>query len=786
MTIQQRTPPSSAAQRAPSPPAWHRRAVSAALALALLLIGAVSLWSLRPPASRPASVPQTEFSAERALARIDDIAAVPHPSGSAAAAEVRDYLVRELSSLGARPTVQTRVASRLPTDGYPTLGRVSNVHAHVPGSKPTGRVLLVAHYDSVPTGPGASDNGANVAAVLEIVRALRSLPQARNDIDVLFTDAEEAGLLGAQGFVDSGAAGDPRRVAVVNLEARGVSGPALMFQMEGGLTSAVADSDVVTTSFAGALYSLLPNDTDLSVLAADGMRGINLAYMGGVARYHTAQDDIAHVNAGSVQHMGDTALAAARALGAADLAEDEPEATYFSLFGTVVSYPAWLTLPLALAALAALVLVMVRGRRHGLRPSRAGLAAGSFTAVLLAAAGVGFGGWWLLTAIQPAFGLGIGAVYHPEPYLVAGALLMVGALLVWYRWARRRMSPAEATTGVLGWFVALALVSAVLLPGGAYLFTWPALLGLGALAATPHAEPRSPLHLLAAGAAALPATVLLLPVAVLVTAAVGLGLSAAPLLMLTLLAATALPLVESPLVEPRPSRRVSAALGASLLLGTAAAAAVAASLNGYSDSNPRPVSLAYAWEADTGTASWLSRGGREQPAVGRLLTAGPSRLDDRIPSLSGAPLYRGSALKARDVPEPLLRRTAPDVVDPATGQRTVRLRLTVPGDAFMVDVFADTTRHSVRGATVDGVDVDATKAVLAEPWGWGIRYAAPSDKGVDLTLRTKGDGPLRLRVLSAASGLPEGVDAPRLPPGTGWAGFPVLSGQTISVRTFSF
>lgn len=781
MTIQQQTPPPSAAQRGPSPTTWRRRGVSAAIALVLLLIGAASVWSLRPPSPRPASVPDTEFSAERALARIDDIADAPHPAGSAAAADVRAYLVRELRRLDARTTVQTRVASRLPSDGYPTLARVSNVYAHVPGSKPTGRVLLVAHYDSVPTGPGASDNGANVAAVLEIVRALRSLPQARNDIDVLFTDAEEPGLLGAQGFVESGVAGDPRRVAVVNLEARGVSGPALMFQMEGGLTSAVAESDAVTTSFAGALYSLLPNDTDLTVLAADGMRGINLAYMGGVARYHTAHDDIAHVNAGSVQHMGDTALAAVRSLGAADLAEDEPATTYFSLFGTVVSYPQWLTLPLALAALAALVLVMVRGRRHGLRPSRAGLAAGSFTAVLLTAVGIGFGGWWLLTALQPAFGFGIGAVYHPAPYLLAGSLLMVAALLVWYRWARRRMSPAEATTGVLGWFVALALVSAILLPGGAYLFTWPALIGLGALAATLHAEPRSPLHMLAAGAAALPATVLLLPVAVLVTTAVGLGLSAAPLLMLTLLAATALPLI-----EPRPSRRVSAALGASLLLGTAAAAAVAASLNGYSDSNPRPVSLAYAWEADTGTASWLSRGGREQPAVGRLLTAGPSRLDERIPSLSGAPLYRGRALKARDVPEPLIRRTAPDVVDPVTGQRTVRLHLTVPDDAFMVDVFANTTHHSVQGATVDGVDIDAAKAALAEPWGWGFRYAALSGKGIDLTLRTEGNGPLRLRVLSTASGLPDGVDAPRLPPGTGWAGFPVLSGQTIAVRTFSF
>ncbi|WP_328624074.1 M20/M25/M40 family metallo-hydrolase [Streptomyces sp. NBC_00353] len=782
MTIQQQTPPPPAAQDSTSPTTmWHRRAVSLAVALVLLLIGAASVWSLRTPQPKPASASQTEFSAKRALARLDDIAAVPHPAGSAAAAEVRAYLVRELRRLGVRPTVQTRVASRTPSGGYPTLARVNNIHAHIPGSKPTGRVLLVAHFDSVPNGPGASDNGANVAAVLEIVRALGSMPQSRNDIDVLFTDAEEPGLLGAQAFVQSKVAGDPRRVAVVNLEARGVSGPALMFQMEGGLTSAVADSHAVTTSFAGALYSLLPNDTDLTVLAADGMRGINLAFMGGVARYHTIHDDVAHVNAGSVQDMGDTALAAVRSLGAADLAEDEPEATYFSLFGTVVSYPGSLTLPLALVALGALVLVLIRGRRHGLRPSRAGLAAGSLTAVLLAAVGVGFGGWWLLSALQPAFTFGIGAVYHPGPYLLAASFLMVAVLFLWYRWAQRRMSCAEASTGVLGWFVALALVSAVLLPGGAYLFTWPALIGLGALAATLHAEPRSPLHVLATAASALPATVLLIPVSVLVTTAVGLGLSAAPLLLVTLLAATALPLV-----EPSPSRRVSAALGAGLLLSATAAATVAAALNGYTDSNPRPVSLAYAWESDTGTASWLSRGGREQPAVGRLLDEGPERLDDRIPSLAGAPLYHGRALKAPDVPEPRIRRTAPDAIDPATGRRTVHLHLTVPDDTYLVDVFANTTEHTVRGATVDGVDLNAGKTALTEPWGWGFRYAAPPDKGMDLTIRAEGSGPLRIRAVSLTSGLPDGVHAPRLPSNTSWAGWPVLSGQTLAVRTFTF
>lgn len=779
MTIQ-RTPPAPAAQRRPPSTAWHRRAVSLALALLVLLLVVASVRSLRPPEPKPTTAAAAEFSAARALTRMDHIAAAPHPTGSAKAAEVRDYLVRELRGLDTRPTVQTRTASRLPPGGYPTIARVHNVYAHLPGSKPTGRVLLVAHHDSVPNGPGASDNGSNVAAILEIVRALHAQPRLRNDVDVLFTDAEEPGLLGAQAFTAS-QAGDPHKTVVVNMDTRGVSGPALMYQMKGGLTAAFAHSDVVTTSFADTVYALLPNDTDFTVLTGAGMRGINLAFMDGAAPYHTARDDLAHINAGSVQHMGDAALSAVRSLGTADLGEDAPKGTYFSLFGTVISYPGWLTLPLAIAALAALVLVLVRGRRHGLRLTHVGLAAGSFTAVLATAAGVGFGGWWLLSALQPAAALGIGGVYHPTPYVLAGAVLMATVLLCWYLWARRRFTAAAATTGVLGWFAVLAVVCAVLLPGGAYLFTLPALLGLGALAATLHAEPRSPLHVLPAAAAAIPATVLLVPVSLLVTTAVGLSLGAAPLLLLTLFAATALPLL-----EPAPSRRVSLAFGAVLVAGAVATAAVAAHVNTYDDGSPRPVSLAYAWESDTGTASWLSRGGPEQPGVGRRLTAGPDDFGDRIPSLAGASLYHGQAAEPRELPAPSIARTAPDHTDPDTGQRTVRLRLAVPDGATLVDVFADTSRHDVYGATVDGVPIDARDAVLTAPWGWGFRYAAPPGKGIDIAVRTKDSGPLRLRAISTVPGLPKGVHAPTLPSDTVWAGLSELSGQTMAVRTFTF
>ncbi|MCX4775039.1 M20/M25/M40 family metallo-hydrolase [Streptomyces sp. NBC_01285] len=189
--------------------------------LLLLLTAFAATQPLRPSEPRPASAPTGDFSAARAVAQLDHIAKVPHPAGSAAQADVREYLVGELRKLGLRPEVQTRVAPS-DADSPAVVGSVSNIHATIPGEKPTGRVLLVAHYDSVPIAPGAGDDGSNVAAILEIARVLKTGAQPRNDIEILFTDGEEQGLLGAQAFVDAEAgsrpAADPRRTVVVNMK----------------------------------------------------------------------------------------------------------------------------------------------------------------------------------------------------------------------------------------------------------------------------------------------------------------------------------------------------------------------------------------------------------------------------------------------------------------------------------------------------------------------------------------------------------------------------------------
>ncbi len=68
----------------------------------------------------------------------------------------------------------------------------------------TGDVVMVgAHLDSVPEGPGINDNGSGVAAVLETALQLGSSPKVHNAVRFGFWGAEEVGLWGSNDYVRS-------------------------------------------------------------------------------------------------------------------------------------------------------------------------------------------------------------------------------------------------------------------------------------------------------------------------------------------------------------------------------------------------------------------------------------------------------------------------------------------------------------------------------------------------------------------------------------------------------
>src|SRR6185437_12204079 len=111
-----------------------------------------------------------------------------------------------------------------------------------------------------------------------------------------------------------------------------------------------ADRDATAGSVTAIVYRALPNDTDLSELAVLGLPALNFAFADGVERYHTTQDDVAHLNPGSLQHHGSQMLAMVRTFGTEPLPRAKTgDGVFFELpiIGLVV-YSQTLELPLAL------------------------------------------------------------------------------------------------------------------------------------------------------------------------------------------------------------------------------------------------------------------------------------------------------------------------------------------------------------------------------------------------------------------------------------------------------
>jgi Zn-dependent M28 family amino/carboxypeptidase len=191
--------------------------------LAIAITAAVSLKSLWPATARgggPAS-----FSAERATAHVEALAAGPRPAGSAAHRDAREYIVTTLRESAGLEAETRTVAATSTRYGVPyDAARVRNVVATIPGNDPSRRIVLTAHYDTVLTSPGAGDDAAGVATLLEAGRALAVEYGGAPEVTLLFTDAEEVGAVGAEAFLASGNL-DPARTTVLNFDARGTGGP---------------------------------------------------------------------------------------------------------------------------------------------------------------------------------------------------------------------------------------------------------------------------------------------------------------------------------------------------------------------------------------------------------------------------------------------------------------------------------------------------------------------------------------------------------------------------------
>ncbi|WP_320069260.1 M28 family peptidase [Micromonospora sp. RTGN7] len=762
-------PPTRAADRALSRPRRRPLAALAALA-ALLAVGGTVAYDLETPAPAPADAPADVFSAGRAYQNVQAIAARPHPAGSPANEQVRAHVESVLRGLGLETEVQDTVA---PEAGQlsgaaagATLARVRNVVARLPGTDPTGKVFLVAHYDSAQSAPGGNDDAAGTSTALEVARALATGPRPRNDVVFVLTDAEEACLCGASVFAsDHPLAADGG--VVLNLEARGSTGPVIMFETSRDNARLVdvfgrAAPHPVGTSFAVEIYRALPNDTDFTAfLARAGFVGLNSAYLDGGAIYHTPLDTPASMDRGSLQQHGDNALGLAREFGRTDLTDlrSGHDATYFPVPGGLARYPGWLVLPLALAALAAVIALGWLARRRG-RSTYGGLAAGFGLALVptVAAPLAAQLLWAGITTVRPGYAELLDP-YRPTWYRLAVVALAAAILLLWYALTRRRVGPAALAIGGLGWLAVLGVVLAVLVPGGAYLVTLPAL--AGALAGLVALATRidGPAPVVAATLAGAVAVVILLPTVVLLFPALGMEKGGVAALFAVLLGLAVLPVLD--LLHPEAggqrgmvaarARRAGALPAVAAGLAAAVFAGVGLAVDRFDAAHPVPTHLMYALDAGTGQARWLSRETDPQPWTDGYVD-GVAEVGD-FPGL-GEPDLRGGPAQPANVPAPKLEILA----DTGTGsgssdRRTVRVRLTPQRPVRLATLHVDGATV-VESATVNGRRVDGGRPADGAQWGFGIVFHAPPPEGIEITLvLAPGSRPTTLRAMDASDGL---------------------------------
>lgn len=768
----------------------------ALLAVALLtLIAAFCGYAIQStPEPRGADAPAEEFSAQRAKEHIERIAVSPHPSGTPAADKARAYIIAELRKLGMNPS-ERKATEVLPGSASSHLaGQVHNITATIPGRSATGRVLLVAHTDSTSSGPGASDNGLGVGSVLEIARILKAGPRPANDVVLLFTDAEEIGQLGVRAYLRDKGAVDRARDVVINIDARGTTGPAVMFETgerSAGVVAAMGGTPPVATSLADEVYGLLPNETDFTHFRDAGLTGLNFAVIDGSSRYHSSEDDLEHVDSGSLQDLGATVLSATRELARTDLEQvaGSSGATWFNVGPLLARYPGGAIVPLALVASAAAGAAgWYARRRQALRVGRTAVAAAAFPLVLVAAGAVGWTAWQVLLLVKPAYG----RFHHGDPYrtglIVTGLVLLIAAVAwCWTRWAHKRTTPLETLASILSWLAVLALLTAVVLPGASYLFTWTALggaAGLALAARLPEGSPWRPALLALPG---LPAAVLIVPLVVLLFPAVRLSAAAAPLVLAVLVVA----LMLLPLAGFNGRPRAARAVGLVAALAGTSLVALGAAVDDTDRGHPLPVSLMYARDLDGSRAYWVSENADPDSWVSHY-TDGErtSDLEKRIPALPAPPGGHlvGDA-PAATVAEPVARVLSSERV----GENR-RLKLFVgaeKGRSVLTALYVDTSSTEVVKATLPGAPAGAgdlpggeNRKVTATPWKWGLVFAAPPAEGFEVELTVRGDGPVRLLAMTEEARLPADIMDRPLPQNRSY--FTDEAGLSLAARTYSF
>ncbi|PWA06620.1 peptidase M28 [Flavobacterium psychrotolerans] len=433
----------------------------------------------------------SEFSTHRALNQIKILSEKPHYVGSENHDVVAHYLEKQLQKLG----LETKIQEGTTLSDWGNLVKSKNILARIKGTDNSKALLLLSHYDSAPHSfsHGASDDASGIATILEGLRAfLHNKTPHKNDIIVLFSDAEELGLNGAALFVTQSDWTKDIGLAL-NFEARGTSGPSYMLmevnQGNAALVQGFTKANPkypVSNSLMYSIYKMLPNDTDLTVFREQGkIQGFNFAFIDNHFNYHTVQDDYSHVKPTTVAHQGTYLMPLLNYFSNADLTtmDATEDYVYFNTPFCFVSYPfAWI-LPLCYGALALfLLLVFIGLAKRILIPSEIGKGFLLLFGAVLVSGAVTFVGWKIALSVYPQYNdILQGFTYNGHAYIAAFICLSLAIAFLFYTKSKTEQLTFNHALAPLFLWIAINFGIAIYLPGAGF-FIIPVFFGLLMLA----------------------------------------------------------------------------------------------------------------------------------------------------------------------------------------------------------------------------------------------------------------------------------------------------------------
>jgi len=727
-----------------------------AVVLALVALG---LWFLSNYESQPhwqnyAAKPLTDFSATRAYATLGRVLGpkeIPDPVGSAHNAEVRANIIKEFAAIGVKTTTyKAFTCNAWRGFSFIACATVTDIIAEVvPGEGKA--IVMLAHYDSVPAGPGASDDKSGVVTVLETARALKAKDAtSKHPVIAVITDGEEAGLLGANSFLQNPAL-KARVGAVVNVEARGTRGQSLLFQTspgDGKLIDLYAKSVPVlaTSSLYAEIYKFLPNDTDLTLFIRQGFPSFNFAFADNVRYYHSPMDTRSNLSRATLQMHGDNLLGMVSALEKTDYASLKGgNDIYISVLGMMLPrLPESWALPFAILVFLGIAMAVWLSR-----PPRDTMTSRSWVwaALMPPALIVGCVAMGFITAqiAKLISGQPDPTYAYPIPMRLALGFGVFGMALLVSRMTNLRGAVSAAWL----WMAGFGVVTAALLPGISPYFTFPSFIAAILLLAT--SRTRSAWYGMA-GRTAIAFSALCAMVVWMALVCSGetlMGLSLHPLF--TVPAAFGLMTVV-PLLAVRPMPRgswdvmtavfVVASLGCAVLMGLHPA---------YSAASPQRVNILYFQKGQDAphwiaASAWKAKGTEPIPAA--MIKAGGYTLSDD--AYGGLGL--GSAYVAPANGTPSFQIPSATVVSDVKKGNARLVRIAVHGSPetsamlFRIPKNAKLARFAMRGQNYD------------PPAGWSgdtmVECSSPDCRDMDLTLTLDSTAPLTFDFAEQRYGLP--------------------------------